>query len=387
LKPKTCLLFLCFLLAACATTDLPPVTRDSRLEDDEERLWSRSEEEQEVLDKSGLLYEDIQLAVYLNRVARRLQSPEVLRRIPFQVKVIEDPHLNAFAYPNGVVYVHTGILARMDNEAQLATLLAHEMTHATHRHAVRNFRSIKNKTAILATIQVSAGGLGGGLGELVNVLGTLGTIAAVTGYSRELETEADTVGLDLMVAAGYDPREAPKLFVHIKRELEEEDIREPFFFGTHPRLQNRVDNYESFLENKYKDSSAGFDNSAIFLEKVHGVILDNAVLDLRAGRFKTAQRGAHRYLRLRPNDAEAYHLLGEIFRQRGEEGDWEIAKGYYREAIEIDPLYPASHRGLSLICFKQGQKKTAKTHFETYISLNPQASDRLYAEEYIRQCE
>ena len=387
MKTRTCLLLLCFILLGCATTNLPPVAPDSTLEDDEERLWFRSEEEQELIDKSGLLYEDVQLDVYLNRVARRLQPPEVWRCIPFQIKVIEDPHLNAFAYPNGVIYVHTGILARMDNEAQLATLLAHEMTHATHRHAVKNFRSIKNKTAILATIQVSAGGLGGGIADLVNVLGTLGTMAAVTGYSRELETEADTVGFDLMVAAGYDPREAPKLFVHLKQELEAEDIQDPYFFGTHPRLQNRIDNYEAFLENNYPDYAGDLDNAAIFLEKIQRVILDNAVLDLREGRFTTAQRGAHRYLRLRPDDAEAYHLLGEISRQRGEEQDWEIAKDYYRKAIAIDPSFPESHRGLGLIFFKQGQKKVAKTHFETYLSLKPQASDRRYTEEYIRQCE
>ena len=270
MKTRTCLLLLCFILLGCATTNLPPVAHDSTLEDDEERLWFRSEEEQEVIDKSGLLYEDVQLDVYLNRVARRLQPPEVWRCIPFQIKVIEDPHLNAFAYPNGVIYVHTGILARMDNEAQLATLLAHEMTHATHRHAVKNFRSIKNKTAILATIQVSAGGLGGGIADLINVLGTLGTMAAVTGYSRELETEADTVGFDLMVAAGYDPREAPKLFVHLKQELEAEDIQEPYFFGTHPRLQNRIDNYEAFLENNYPDYAGDLGNAAIFQD--HNVV-------------------------------------------------------------------------------------------------------------------
>ena len=64
-----------------------------------------------------------------------------------------------------------------------------------------------------------------------------------------------------------------------------------------------------------------------------------------------------------------------------------MAKDYYRKAIAIDPLFPKPYRGLGLICFKQGQKKTAKTHFETYLSLQPQASDRLYTEEYIKQCE
>ena len=62
-----------------------------------------------------------------------------LHLVVFDVKivVIKDPYLNAFAFPNGVIYIHTGMLARMDNEAQLAALLAHEMSHCIHRHTLR----------------------------------------------------------------------------------------------------------------------------------------------------------------------------------------------------------------------------------------------------------
>ena len=154
----------------CATTSLPPVTKDFRLEDDERRLWLRSEEEQKVIYRSGVIYRDEELEAYLNEIAEKLQPAEVFTHIPFKVIVIKNHLLNAFIYPNGVLYVHSGILARMDNEAQLATLLAHEMTHATHRHLIEQFRDIKNKTAFLATIQVTTAGLGV-YGSLATLLG------------------------------------------------------------------------------------------------------------------------------------------------------------------------------------------------------------------------
>ena len=380
-------LLLCLVFAGCASTRLPPVTTgDFMFEDDENRLWLRSEEEQKVLDTSGYIYEDHEIEVYLNEVAKRLEPPEVFKHIPFKIKVIENPYLNAFAFPNGIVYVHTGILARMENEAQLATLLAHEMTHATHRHAVKQFRNIKNMTAFLATFQVTVGSLGGGYGDLAAVLGTIGTLAAVTGYSRERETEADMEGLKRMIEAGYDPSEAPKLFIHLKRELEEEKRKEPFFFGTHPRLKERIKNYEAFLETKHQAQRGGIKNSEIFLGKIDKLILDNACLDLNLGRFKIAERGVAKYLTIGGNAPKAYCLLGEICRERGGEGDKEKAKEHYQRAISLDPLYAEAHKGIGLIYYKQGEKALAKRYLETYLSLSPLASDRAYIEEYIRHC-
>lgn len=371
-------LLLFFIFAGCATTSLPPITQDFKFEEDEKRLWLRSEEEQKVLNKSGLLYRDEELEEYLNKVAKKLQPPEVFAHIPFKIMVIKNHLLNAFTFPNGIIYVHTGILAKMGNEAQLATLLSHEMTHSTNRHLVREFRDIKNKTAFLATITVTTGGLGG--------LAALGTLAAVTGYSRELETEADMEGLKLIVRVGYDADEAQKLFVHLKEEVEEEKIKEPFFFGTHPRLQERIENYETFLKTQYHGQKGGIKNQEIFLEKINKVILENAHLDLKAGRFKIAQKGTEKYLALKPNDAKAYYLLGEIFRQRGEVGDIEKAKEHYQKSISIDPFYPEPHKGIGLIYYKQGEKLLAKKSLELYLSLSRNASDRSYIEEYIKQC-
>ena len=374
-------------VVGCATTNLHPLTdKGIELEPDEARIWTRCQEQEQLLDRSGLLYEDSETREYLNAVAAKIQPAEVYAKIPFRVEVIKDPRLNAFAFPNGVIYVHTGILSRMENEAQLATLLAHEMTHCTHRHAVEQFRDLQNKTAFLATLQVTTAPLGG-IGDVATLLGALGTMAAVTGYSREHESEADEQGFRRVVEAGYDPQETPKLFQHLKRDIEEEKIKEPFFFGTHPRLQERIKNYEQLLAREQLGPMGGTKNAEQFTQKVHRVFLDNASLDLKRGRFKQAETGIERYLTVGGEEARPYFLLGELCRQRGVQGDTEKAIAYYRKSIEFDPSYPEAYRGLGFLYLKEKEKGLAKAHFERYLALAPQAADRRYIEEYIKKLQ
>jgi predicted Zn-dependent protease len=375
-----------FLMAGCATTSLPPITSPNFTpEEDEKRIWLRSQEEEKKINDSGLVYKDRELEEYLNGIGRKLQPAIAYQRIPFKILVLKNPYSNAFAYPNGVIYLHTGILSRMDNEAQLATLLAHEMTHATHRHQLQGFRSLQNKTAFFASMRSTVGSLPA-VGELTNVLGDIGAAAAITGHSRDLETEADTEGLRLMIHAGYNPREAPKLFHHIRAELEEEGTEEPFFFGSHPRLKDRVDNYEQFLKD-LPDPKKGVDNADIFRRKVAGAILDNASLDLKAGRFKSAQRGTAKYISVKPRDARGHYLMGEIFRQRADRGDMQEAKEYFQKSISLDASYPEPHKGIGLLYFKSGQKVLAEKAFRSYLRLAPKASDRSYIEDYLAQCK
>ena len=374
-------------LAGCATTGLAPVTGgETAFEADEQRLWQRSEDEQRAIDRSGLVYVNAELDAYLNEVARRLESPDVYARIPFRVRVLGSPRLNAFAFPNGVIYIHTGLLARLDNEAQLATLLGHEMTHATHRHAIREFRDTKNKRAWLAGIHTTLGGIPG-VGGLASVLGEIGATAAVTGYSRDLERQADVEGLRRVVRAGYDPAEAPKLFHVLRREAEQEKVQAPLFYATHPRIQERIETYDEMLRTEFRQRRGGVTNAGVFRSKTGQVVLDSAWMDLKAGRFDAARQGAERHLALRPNDARGHYLLGEVARQRGDPGVAAQAIAHYRKAIAVDRSYPEPYRGLGLVHFDLGEKPQAKRSLETYLSIAPRANDRPYIEEYIRLCK
>lgn len=372
-------------LTACATTNIKPISDNDTfaLQGDERRIWNRSKEEETRLNKSNLIYDDPELTAYVNEVVQNLVPPNVQKMgITIEVKIVKNPLLNAFAYPNGVIYVHTGILAKMDNEAQLSTLLGHEMTHITHRHAVQQNRTVKNTTAVLATLQMASIPFGV-YGNLANLLGSVGTVAAVTGYSRELETEADINGMDLMVTAGYDPHEAPKLFRYLKSDLEKNDVKEPFFFGSHPRLQERIENFEKLSEMAYAGKT-GVKGEERFNLLISNLLLDNAMMDLDMGRYSSAQEGVEKYLRMQPDSAKGHFCLGEIYRQRGENQDNQRAEKEYRLALSCDQNYPPPHKGLGIIYYKQGTANKSIDEFEKYLQLLPDAFDKEYIHQYIQ---
>jgi len=364
------------LVAGCATPRPIPVTRTLRANEEEQMLWRRAQEEMDALNGSGVLYQDAEIENYLNRIAAKLHANSISPDITFQIKVVKDPSLNAFALPNGVIYIHTGILTRMDNEAQLAALLAHEIVHCTHRHSLRALRSTEDRTqAKSATVR-----------ELGQLLGITGSIASISGYTRDLETEADRVGLDLAVKANYDPREVLNLFELLKQEFELEGIEEPYFFGTHPNVRQRIENVNNWLAEKYQGNITGIKNTAAFQSRISRLALDNARLDLRRGRFFVAQRTVEKFLTANRDDARAYYLLGEIFRQRGRQDDVAAAIKNYERSISLNPSFPEPHKAMGLMHYKDGQKRLAKRYFESCLLLSPDTIDRAYIQGYLKLC-
>jgi predicted Zn-dependent protease len=378
------LLFMFSLLTGCASTNLPPITsREYQPLPDEKRIWSVAEEEEQRLAESEIIFENQELTTYLNQVAMKVFPEEAKKKIDVEVFIIKNPYLNAFAYPNGKVYVHTGLLARLENEAQLATVLGHEMAHVTQRHMVREQRSTRNKAAGLASFNATFGALPL-VGELSSVLGSLGTMAAVYGYSKGLETEADNIGFEWMVASGYDPMESPKVFEHMKAEMEEEEFEEPFFFGSHPKLEDRRANFQSFLDSgEFKQG--GEINQETYEKMVAPAIYETADLDLKAGRFSRAEKGIQRYLKTYPRSCRAHFLLGEVYRQRNEEGDYKKAIEYLNKASKLNRKYAESYRSLGLIYMNLEDKKAARNAFHAYLDRAPKAEDRGFIQDYMRR--
>ena len=379
------LIVVCCLASGCVKPQTLSVNEALLACEDEQKLWRWVEKEQEALDSSGFLYQDPELESYLNRIAKKLQANSIAPDFPFQIRVLKDPNLNAFAYPNGVIYLHTGILSRMDNEAQLAALLSHEMTHCTHRHSLRVIRSITDRPAYIAAIQETLARISM-VQEVAKVLGVAGSMAAVAGYTRDLETEADLVGLDLMAKANYDARETLKLFDHLKQEIEAEGDKEPFFFGTHPNVEQRIGNATKWLAEATVPKSANIKNTEDFHGRIQELVLTNVGLDLRLGRFEIARKTVEKYLETRPDDARAYFLYGEILRQRGRQDDAKTAMAYFKKSIALDPSLPDPHKAMGLILYKEGEKHLAKKFFESCLQLSPNDSDSAYIRSYLKNC-
>lgn len=354
-------------------------------ETDEERgLWNRALQEQQVLDASGFVVEDPELEEYLNGVVARLAAVDGFDPSSFSVRVLKDATLNAFAFPTGRIYIHTGLLARMLNEAQLAAVLSHEMTHATHRHTLKFSRGLKARTGVLAMVSSGAGDYRG----VVELLGGLGTLAAVSGYSRGLEQEADTVGWERMTACGYDAAEAPAVFRLLLADLAASDRKEPFFFGSHPRLADRERNFERLNAGRKKEGdSAGETGAERYLAAIRPVLLINGELEMRAGRHVAARDQLWRYRAMTPSDVRVRWLIGENERLDKKSGNLAEARKMLAEAIALDPLFAPSYRSLGLIEYRAGERAAAAAHLRRFLELEPGAIDRAYLEAYIAECE
>ena len=170
------------------------------------------------------------------------------RKIPFQFHVVMDPNVNAFATANGIVLVNSGFLMLLENEAQLAAVLGHEIAHATHEHTWRQ-QQYRKKTQLgiaLAGLVASAYGL--------NSLADMATMvrgAIVNGYSRSLENQSDRVGLQYMTSAGYDPREAPMVWKLMAQRMGVSSTN--FFWSTHDNHATRRSYLMNELKNNYRD--------------------------------------------------------------------------------------------------------------------------------------
>jgi beta-barrel assembly-enhancing protease len=371
------------LLCACASVSPLVSIGQGELEKDEIRIWNRSIEAARRLDESGQLYKDDQLVDYVNAVVQKLIPEELRQRkdLAVKVRIIRNPLLNAFAMSHGAIYLHTGILAKIDNEAQLATLLAHELTHITHRHPVQHFRTIQNLSTAVAVFQLATLA-GGQYGSLAGLAGALGATASLSGYSRAMEAEADVIGLRQTIQAGYDPSESPTLFDYLQKDLHDRKIDEPFFFGSHPKLQDRKENYAALIK-KYFAGKTGQSGKGQYEEVIGPLLLANAEMDLAMGRWEWAEAATRRSVTIRPDDPRGYYHLGELFRRRAAPGDIEKAESHYQRAVDLDKSYASPYRGLGLVYLKQGNRAKARAAFQNYLTLAPHGEDRAYVDQYL----
>lgn len=184
------------------------------------------------------LIEDYKVQGYVNKVGNKL-IPTYMKELPdnhenkvnFRFYVIDNPVFNAFAFPDGSVFVNTGLLSVIENEAQLASVLAHEIAHVTHEHGKKRMgNQVWIKTAVTAAIigvnAVSTTKLDNKAKMMINSLVTIGGTGFLAFYGRKHEEQSDRVGLYYMEKAGYDPREAANVWAKLQVETGQTTTKE-----------------------------------------------------------------------------------------------------------------------------------------------------------------
>ena len=371
-------LLLLFLLAGCAVN---PVTGREELAlmsvPVEQEVQMGKEAYAQALQTMGGIYPDAELNAYIDRVGQKLARVSQRPDLKYTFKAVNDSSPNAFALPGGFVAVTRGLLINLEDEAQLAAVLGHEIGHVNAKHSLQG---MQRSTLLGATVSL-LGGLAGnsGYADLVGQIGGVTANLIDKRFSREQESEADLLGIDYMVKAGYSPQGAIELQEIFYNKIENGQNPDwvSGLFRTHPFSKERLSANRAYVQRNYSGVVTGYGlNHADFhqaiadLEKTKDAyaLYDQAQELEGKGELETAIEIYHKAVQSAPDQALLQCGLGMAYLRKE---DLIPARRYLLKAVNMDDNYFLSQMGLGYIYLQNKEPKTAAEHLETSLKLVP----------------
>jgi len=320
---------------------------------------------------------------YVQQVGARLAAVAD-RPLPYEFVVLNNGELNAWALPGGKIAINRGLLMELNNEAELAAVLSHEIVHAAARHGAQQLEQGQLMQIGAAVATVAAGAYGGSdVGQMVGQGAMLGAQLLQAKYGRDDELEADTYGMQYMKRAGYDLQAAVSLQELFLRKFEtgKGEDRGSSLFASHPPSAQRVAANKSTMMNlggpggdlgsdRYASAMAGLKKSAPAYAKA-----DEALELARKKDFSAARSRVDEAIRLLPREARFHGLRGEIAMATK---DPKAALGDFDKAQQLDPGYfkPIVQAGMAQ--YELGNKAAAEPLLTRSMQLLPTAPAAYY---------
>jgi len=325
------------------------------------------------LEKEGKLIKNEKVTSYIDELGKLIvaQTEERERFFEFDFSVLKSPSINAFATPGGFIYVNLGLLTAVDNEAELAGVIAHEIAHVMHRH-IASLLQKKSRLSI-ATIVASLAGL--------LIAGDISGIAVATGlasatsqtlnlkYSREHEEEADRTALRYLVAAGYDPSTMPS-FLKRNNKFATYSSTLPSYMLSHPETIARMAYLENAILTQYKDSQ-GKDDILGRLPKIQSLLLMSTGIsepsnNLRYFQERLSKYPANPYFKM--GIADAYFRMGQN----------DKAQSYYESAFREAPDDSDILREFGIFKYRIGKNEEAIFYLQASLNAQNDALTKMH---------
>jgi predicted Zn-dependent protease len=328
------------LVSGCAAN---PVTGRSQL-----MLMSEAEEIQ--IDRQNSPFQlssdygitqDGNLQTYVETVGQRLAARSHRPRMPYRFNVVNATYINAYAFPGGTISATRGILLKLEDEAELASLLGHELGHVNARHTAAQMSQAMLTQTLVGGAAAIVGSQAGVLGDLTAQLGSIGAGALLASYSRDNEREADDLGLRYMAGAGYDPRGFVELMDMLRTLNKQQPNAVQLLFSTHPMSDERYQTAVSAVRRDYSRSTGGlyrerYLDKTAGLRKIQGAIeaMQNGERDMAREIFDSAAAQFEQALRIAPRDYTANLMMAkcQYAQKRYEQAE--------RYAMTAQQLYP-----------------------------------------------
>ncbi|MDR0339440.1 MAG: M48 family metalloprotease, partial [Desulfovibrio sp.] len=323
-----------------------------------------------VLIRSRLpLVQDAEILDYVSGIVTRLSRTMPKQPFPFTVSVIRHNAVNAFACPGGYIFVHTGLILSMENESEVASVIAHEMAHVTQRHIASRIEN-SQYISLLSIIGALAGAFlgGGGQGSAAILTGSMAAgQAAMLNYSRNDEREADQVGMNYLARAGYSPQGMVRAFEILSRKQWLMGGNIPSYLSTHPGLTERVKDMGVRVSRLPAAQQTKQDDNRAFL-RAQALIRARFSDPDPAGRVFAQQMNG-------PDRCMALMGMGVLSSRQNRVND---ATRYFDEALACSPNDQLIVREAGRFHYTKGNKSKGTSLLDKAVSMNPQDTMALY---------
>jgi hypothetical protein len=333
-------------------------------------------------------YDDLFLQEYVNEVGQSMVPSETPAGVLFSFRVVRAAEPNAMAFPDGRIFVTTGLLTFIDNEAQLAFVLGHEVGHVLEHHFEKNVRESRTRAKVGAAVGAGLGAILGGIakGKEGAVTGAVAgvaagvVIAAVTmnSYSRQQEDEADRRGAMLALDRKFDVKEGSVLFKKLADTFGEEDKFSNALWGRHSRNVERVENVDRLLAgdlaaryNPLRGSGELTLGSGQMYLYTSAMIRDVAIDYVQAyDRYDLAKGLLERISTYRARDPKTLWALGRVYKMVGRTAaDRNKALDLLQQAVRLDERnrHPEFKRDYGLMQARLGNTAGAVESLKSYV--------------------
>src|SRR3954467_10213345 len=268
LARRRSLLFSAGLAAGLLSCARNPVTGKSELSlvSESQEIQMGQEASKEVAQSIGI-YNDAKINDYVASIGKRIAANSERPNLPWEFHVVDDASVNAFALPGGFIYVTRGLLASINDEAELATVVGHEIGHVTNRHSVQQISKQQ-----LAQLGLGVGSILSSDIAKFGQLASAGLSVLFLKYSRDAENQADLAGFRYALQQGYDVREMTKVMETLDRISQTSGGGKlPEWLATHPNPENRIEHIQKMLDTVKTDPSKGRVNREQYLQLVRGI--------------------------------------------------------------------------------------------------------------------
>ncbi len=328
--------------------------------------------------------QDAALNDYVSQVGLKLATLSHRPDMPYSFRVVNANYINAYAFPGGSIAVTRGIMLELENEAELAALLGHETGHVNARHTASRMTTGMLLSALVLGGSIYAGSeLGGGWGQVTQILGGVAAGALLAHYSRDDERQADALGMEYSTRIGLSPQG----LIGLQEILVEKSRHDPSLleqmFATHPMSAERLQNAKNAANGKYAKfmtlpmQRERFMDNTVRLRKMAEAIKaqQKGQKLLGQGRPVVAEEPLATALAMAPNDYSGLLLMAEC---QVDLQNYTEARSYATQAREIYPQEPKANHVLGMTNLMDERFDRAYQDFTRYDQMLPGNAQMLF---------